>query len=85
MARRTRYEVVADILRMDGVSKTQVMYGSNLTHALTRKYLAKLEARGLVETKEHGKSMIYYPTERGRGLLVLVDRVVEELGWEVVE
>ncbi len=48
---RSEEQIVADMLAtiVDGTKKTRIMYGANLSYALTSKYLRRLQDCGLVQ------------------------------------
>lgn len=66
---RSGEEIVADILSVifDGARKTRIMYGANLSYALTSKYLSKLIECGLIQHDEDAKK--YVLTDIGRRYL----------------
>lgn len=74
LPRRSSVEVIADILRING-SKTAIMYGANLSHAQTQKYLNMLIQHGLLAQTESGDRRVYRTTERGRRLLHLIQTI----------
>ena len=66
---RSEEEIVADILAVIfyGARKTRIMYGANLSYALTTKYLSKLLECGLIQYDEEGRK--YLLTNTGRRYL----------------
>jgi predicted transcriptional regulator len=69
IGRRSEAEIVADILAVifDGARKTRIMYGANLSYALTRRYLNKLLECKLIQYDEEAKK--YLLTRTGRRYL----------------
>jgi predicted transcriptional regulator len=66
---RSEEEIVADILTsiLDGSKKTRIMYGANLSYALTTKYLSKLLECSLIQYSDRDKK--YMLTGAGRKYL----------------
>jgi len=60
---RNNLDIAADILKLakDGVRKTHVQYGANLSWDLTKQYLSNMVSGGLLVIE--GKH--YKPTEKG--------------------
>jgi len=65
--KRSKYEIVHDMLDTisPGTKIMNVMYKSNLSYEVTRKYLDKLIEKGLIMQKDN----LYYLTEKGQILL----------------
>ena len=65
--RRSRYETVADILRIAkrGARRTRIVYGANLNFKILQDYMERLEKAGLV-TSSNGR---VETTEKGREYL----------------
>ena len=72
---RSDVELAADMLRVKG-SQTAIMYGANLSHAQTQKYLHQLSEMALIESVEmrNGRPL-YGPTGKGLEFLGLVDQL----------
>jgi predicted transcriptional regulator len=70
--RRCTYDVIASILRLSkkGATKTEIMYGANLSYALLNKYLNLLVKNGLLKCKKEGKRVLYIMGENGADFLV---------------
>jgi len=68
--KRTKYEIVHDILDTisPGAKIINVMYKSNLSYEVTRKYLDKLLAKELIIHKDN----LFYLTEKGLMLLEIL-------------
>jgi len=68
--KRSKYEIVHDILDTisPGTKLTHVMYKSNLSYEVTRKYLDKLIEKELIMQKDN----LYYLTEKGQMLLEIL-------------
>jgi len=66
---RSEEEIVADILAVifNGARKTRIMYGANLSYALTIKYLGRLQECGLIQHDDEAKK--YLLTSVGRHYL----------------
>ena len=83
MRERNNLDITADIIKLakdkDGVKKTHVQYGANLSWDLTKQYLENMVSGGLLIIE--GKH--YKPTERGAQWLwyyeLLMDRTPPEL------
>ncbi|BBD73569.1 hypothetical protein HS1genome_1958 [Sulfodiicoccus acidiphilus] len=76
MARkRNRVEIYGDVLNAcsSGLRKTPLMYRTNLSYVLLRRYLKEMKERGLLY--ENGG--LVYPTDKGRKLLLLIRRSLE--------
>lgn len=79
ITRRTKFEIIADILRLGKASKTKIMYSSNLSFRLLEKYLTQLCDQGfLIINQEDGKT-VYSATEEGRELMGQIDEIVKRL------
>ncbi len=66
MAKRDRVEIMAEILDLclKPQTKTQVMYGTNLSWKMLQHYLSQLQSLNLLKT--HDKSTKYMTTKRGQ-------------------
>ena len=75
--RRADLQVVADMLRIRG-TQTAIMYGANLSHIQTQKYLSLLVDIGLFEVADgiHGRQQ-YGPTLKGQEFLSLLEQLEE--------
>ena len=69
MVKRDRIEIMAEILGLclEPRTKTQVMYGTNLSWKMLQHYLSELQSRELLEV--HNNSTRYVTTERGLNFL----------------
>jgi predicted transcriptional regulator len=68
---RGKIEIMIDIVNitLEGVTKTKIMYGCNLSYAQTRYYLKRvLECEFVVQNESEGVT-IYRATEKGRTLV----------------
>ena len=79
-SRRTKFEIVAEILRLGKASKTKIMYSCNLSFRQLGKYLTQLCDRGYLTVTPKDKKRVYCTTEKGRKLLERIDQVLEMLG-----
>jgi len=66
MVKRDRVEIMAEILGLclKPQTKTQVMYGTNLSWKMLQYYLSQLQSLDLLEV--HGNSTKYVTTKRGQ-------------------
>jgi predicted transcriptional regulator len=66
MVKRDRIEIMAEILGLCSKpqTKTQVMYGTNLSWKMLQHYLSQLQSLDLLEID--GKSAKYVTTKRGQ-------------------
>jgi predicted transcriptional regulator len=71
--KREYIEVIADILRLGQMGRTQMMYDARLSYSQLRKYLDFLTERGLMTWVDEEK--IYRTTEKGFRLLETIDRM----------
>jgi len=78
-SRRTRFEIVADILRLGEASRTRIMYSSNLSFGLLDKYLRWLCDQGYLTITHETRKRVYCTTEKGKKLLERIDKVIEML------
>ena len=69
MVKRDRIEIMAEILGLclEPRTKTQVMYGTNLSWKMLQHYLSELQSRELLEV--HNNSTRYVTTKRGLDFL----------------
>jgi len=65
--RRNRQYIIAEILKVakDGVPKTQIMYGANLSFAQLGAYVSLLVKLKLLEAVKRDEKTIYKTTSRG--------------------
>lgn len=68
--RRSRYEIVVDILRIakKGARKTRIVYGANLNFKMLQEYVERLEKSGLVTHCQNDESLVEV-TEKGKEYL----------------
>lgn len=66
MTIRNSLEIIAEILSLckEPRTKTQVMYGANLSWGLLQKYLSKLQSKGLLGARAHSRTE-YVTTRKG--------------------
>lgn len=66
MVKRDRVEIMAEILGLcsEPQTKTQVMYGTNLSWRMLQHYLSQLQLLDLLQV--HGNSTKYVTTKRGQ-------------------
>lgn len=80
MRRRSRMEVIADILTeaLGGANKTRVMYKANLNFLRFERYVSELKEKELiVELNNPHKGVIYQTTKKGKKLLEVLKKVRE--------
>ena len=75
-SRRGSLEIAVEILKvaLEGATKTQIMYGANLSYTSLRRYLKLLEGIGLLENK----GRIYRTTDKGLRFLAIVKGAEEK-------
>ncbi len=78
-SRRTRFEIIADILRLGKTTRTRIMYSSNLSFRLLEKYVTWLCDRGYLTITHEDNKTFYCTTEEGRKLVERIDQVTEML------
>jgi len=79
--KRSNIEIIADILRLGKASKTDILYGCDLSYTQLQKYLRFLVARGLLELGEDDSGGRHYnSTVLGNELLGRIDWVRELMG-----
>ena len=81
-SRRTRFEIIAEILRLGKASRTKIMYGCDLSFRQLDRYLAQLCDQGYLTVTHEDRKRYYCTTEKGRELLERIDQVLEMLGGE---
>ncbi len=72
MARRSRTEVIIDILTeaRHGANKTRIMYRANLNFLRCNRYLSEMLENGLLREENHENGPVtYVVTESGEALL----------------
>jgi len=69
--RRCEYDVIANILNIskEGATRTQIMYGANLSFTLLNKYLRMLIDNGLLINQKNERGVIYVLSKKGRKFL----------------
>jgi predicted transcriptional regulator len=68
-SKRDKIEIIAEILCLcsEPQTKTHVMYGTNLSWKMLQHYIAHMQDKGLLETKD--ASTKYVTSKRGREFL----------------
>ncbi len=72
MTRRTRTEVIIDILNesLNGANKTRIMYRANLNFLRFNYYLTEMLENGLLTKENYGDGrVVYKATKNGKALL----------------
>ena len=79
--RRSRIDIIADIIRLGRANKTRVMYQVNMSHAQMQFYVAFLTERELLETRRDRRGIkVYSPTAKGLALLDHIEKVQSIVG-----
>jgi len=78
-SRRNKFEIAADILRMEKGSRTKILHTSNLSFRQLDWYLRQLSVHGYLTIGHEGKRTVYCTTERGKKLMEQIDRVMDML------
>ncbi|MEW6605672.1 MAG: winged helix-turn-helix domain-containing protein [Thermoproteota archaeon] len=60
---------ILEICLDGGLLKTQIMYKTNISHAMTTSYLSNLRLCGLLETSINESKQIFKTNEKGREYL----------------
>ena len=78
--RRSNIEVIADILRLGQMGKTEIMYNANMSYSQLQKYLDFLTERGFMERVSSETSIATYRTTTdGRNLLKVIEIALDML------
>ncbi len=79
--RRTRLEIVSDILELAlrGTRKTHIMYRSNLSFEQLEKYLELLLSKSLLELKVGEAGKMYQTSRKGEELLREITKILKTL------
>ena len=83
MRRRSRAEVIADILfeALHGANKTRIMYRANLNFLRFERYFGELLSRDLIVVVDnpgvYSGGVVYQTTEKGRALLDMLKQARE--------
>jgi len=80
MSRRSKFEVIADILRFGEASRTKISGGSSIRSDLLDRYLSLLTEQGLLTITRKGNRRTYHTTKRGEVLLYQIDDIYRTLG-----
>ncbi len=81
--RRSRIEIVADILRLGEASEVEIRHNANLSYFQLANYLNTLLELRLVDKAIIGKQLVTYRiTEKGTSLLKEIDNMLEILEEE---
>jgi len=78
-SRRNKFEIAADILRLEKASRTKIIHTSNLSFRQLDWYLRQLSAHGYLTISHEGKRTVYCTTEQGRKLIERIDQVMDML------
>ena len=74
--RRSNIEIIADILRLGIVGKTDILYGCDLSYHQMHRYLRFLLAQGFLKSDDDEDTpKRYKPTKVGEQLLSDIDKV----------
>lgn len=80
--RRTKLEIIHDILREigeEGTRPTHLMYKTNLSHALLKKYLERLSEQEMIIRVNSKEGTYITLTEKGEKQLKSIKRVSKTL------
>jgi len=80
MSRRSKFGVIADILRFGEASRTKISCGSSIRSNLLDRYLSLLTERGFLSITGKGNRRTYHTTKRGEILLYQIDDIYRRLG-----
>ena len=84
MTKRTKYDVIFDILRVtrarDGCKKIDILYEARLNNTMLNNYLKELMDKELLATEEGSTS--YRTTEKGLEFLRLYNSLLELIKLE---
>jgi len=80
MSRRSKFEVIADILRFGEASRTKISGGSSISSDSLDRYLSLLTEWGFLSITRKGNHKIYHTTEKGEVLLHQIDDIYRRLG-----
>jgi predicted transcriptional regulator len=79
-SRRTTFDIVADILRLDGAGVTKIMYTANLSYFQLKRYLSSLmEGDFIAQSREANGLTPYRVTSKGYELLKRIEAVLDML------
>jgi predicted transcriptional regulator len=79
--RRSKLEIISDILLLGEASKTQIMYSSNMSYRQLERYLQLLVGRGFLQpVVKPNPGVKYRVTEKGQALLQSIEAVLKLLG-----
>ena len=81
-SRRTRFEIIAEILKLGKATKTKIMYSCNLSFRQVGKYLTWLCDQGYLTIARQDGKTVYCTMEKGKKLMEQIDQVLEMLGGE---
>ncbi len=79
MSRRSKFEVIADILRFGQASRTKILDGSSISSDLLDRYLSLLTGRGFLDIIIKGNHKVYHTTKEGETLLHRIDDIYQSL------
>jgi predicted transcriptional regulator len=81
--RRSSIEVIADILRIGEASKTEIMYGANMSFFQLQKYMKYLLELALIDKVTIGNPTVTYRvTAKGSKLLQNIDGALQMLEFQ---
>lgn len=80
--RRSKLEIMKDLLssiqdKGGKIKPTHLLYKSNLSHALMKKYIITLTEKGLMNEVKGKKGRLYSITDKGNKFLVEYRRIKE--------
>lgn len=77
--RRTKFDVIAEILRLEGKCTREIMDTANLSHAQLQHYLPALTEGGFIVHSPGHKLIPYRLTSEGRDLLKRIEALQDFL------
>jgi predicted transcriptional regulator len=78
--RRSNIQVIADILRLGQMGKTQIIHSANMSYSQLQEYLDFLTENGFMERVSSETSIARYNTTKdGRNLLKVIEIVLDML------
>jgi len=80
MSRRSKFEVMADILRLGQMSRTRILHSSGIKAVLLDRYLSLMTERGFLTITTKGNHRIYHTTGKGENLLQQIDNIYSKIG-----
>ncbi|MBI5148201.1 hypothetical protein HZA33_00810 [Candidatus Pacearchaeota archaeon] len=82
MKKRTRIEIIQEILEMVAMRKgkikqTHLMYKANLSYKLLKQYVDELISKGMLEQKREGSNIFIFLKPKGQEFLIKYRKMKE--------